>query len=256
MRRIQFAFVALVLAVALYGGARLSAQLPGCPVGIPQTFQSSSYCYFFGSTWFPSGTTGGVVDIATTIRPSAGGGQAMDGLLVNPTLTFASSGATTVTTFAGIHAGAITNSPTSGVSVATNFLVDAAPTGTATSNFGAYLKGTVAFSATPRVAFAPQATPAILAGTFGTSATIIANSPAAMVVDTGTASPTSGVITFPSGLVQTGWICNVMPNVNGIYPRVTAVASDSITISNYGFASSSVLAWANNTKLYVTCVGY
>ncbi len=255
MRRTRFAFIALIAATVLTVGMRVSAQLPGCPVGIPQSFQNLSYCYFFGAVFSPSSTTGGIVDIATTIRPSAGGAQAIDGLLVNPTLSLANSSIATVTTLTGVHIGTFAGMPTSGVATAVNLLVDAEPASSNATNYGAWLKGTIAFSsAVPRLAFAPLGVPAIKAGTFGTAATIKANSPAAMVIDTGTNSPTSGVIQLP--IASTGWVCNVNTSTQESSSKITAVAVDSVTVSNYGYGASAVLAWPNNAKLYVTCIGY
>lgn len=139
MRRRLFT---LVVIIAVLCGGALSAQLPGPPVGVPQTQQSTSHGYNFGYTFVPTGADGSGVQFAPTLRPTTVTAITQDGVRINPTFTLGPS-AQTATTLAGLRVLTPTlNNPNS--VVLTNFanlVIEAAPTG-GTNNYSLWNKGT------------------------------------------------------------------------------------------------------------------
>jgi hypothetical protein len=138
-------FATLVLLFVLT--AFVSAQLPGPPVGAPQTNQNSSYGYNFQYTFIPTSTTGGAFRILPTITTTTSTGNTVDGLLVAGTYAIPNS-SSSATQLAGIRAGTITCTANSGtITACSNFVVDAAPSGGST-NISAWLKGDTRLGAT------------------------------------------------------------------------------------------------------------
>src|SRR5258708_7120619 len=154
MTRLRLTLASALLAVLAVVGysTRVAGQLPGYPVGIPQSVQSTVYGYLFGGTWAPAGA-GALLGLTATVQPQAGNSATIDGVYIKPTLGLATSALATVTSYAGLHVDTIVG-VTSGVTNAANVVWEAPPTG-ATNNFGAWLKGSVAMSATPRLSFDP-----------------------------------------------------------------------------------------------------
>lgn len=256
MTRLRLACVALLALVAAYllVPVRIAAQLPGYPVGIPQSVQSTVYGYLFGGTWTPAGA-GAVVAVNASIQPQAGNSANIDGVLIAPTVTYSSSALTTVTTASSLRLSAPVLA-TSGIATGVTFIVDAAPTN-ATTNFASWIKGAIAASGTgPVLLSSPTYVPTIKSGGFGTSPSIAAgNGTDVFLINVGTSPGASGVVILPTANV--GWACMVQDRTStGSYSRVTATAVDSVTIANFGFNSSSQLNWTASDILMVQCKAY
>lgn len=135
-------FLASVLAVIL--GAVAFAQLPGPPVGVPQTQQSPAFGYNFAYTFLPNAATGAAFRIQPTLNLSILTGQLQDIMAVGGTIVFPNSTASG-TTASALHVGTLTctlNSAT--LTNCANMVVDAAPA-TGTNKLSMWVKGPAQF---------------------------------------------------------------------------------------------------------------
>lgn len=133
---------ALLVALALVAtGAMLSAQLPGPPVGAPQTNQNASRGYNFQYAFTPSSTTGSGVTINPTLNLTTATGQTDDLLNVTGTIVLPNS-STTVTQAAGLRVGTLVATLNSGTATTVaNEIIEADPA-TGTTKLGLWVKGT------------------------------------------------------------------------------------------------------------------
>lgn len=139
-------YIVLMLLIGMT--VALFAQLPGPPVGVPQTVQSGAFGYNFQYTFTPNATTGAGVRIFPTISAINGTAQTQYLLDVGGVLSLPGSAAS-ATTFGGLHVGTVTCTLNSGtVTTCANLVVDPAPA-TGTAKYAAWFKGDVQIGATP-----------------------------------------------------------------------------------------------------------
>lgn len=139
MRRFRTVFAALMLVAT---GAVLSAQLPGPPVGAPQSNQNFSRGYNFQYNFTPSTTTGTGFTVNPTLNLTTATGQNDDLMNVTGTIVLPNS-SSSVTQAAGLHVGTLVVTLNSGTATtAANLVVDAAPA-TGTTKLSALFKGDV-----------------------------------------------------------------------------------------------------------------
>lgn len=125
-------FKALLVALALVAtGAALSAQLPGAPVGAPQTQQNVLYGYNFAFTYMLPATAGVGVRIAPTLNLSTITSQSEDIAYVGGSIVLPNSTASG-TLFSALHVAIPTFTLNSAsLTTAATVLIDGAPaTGT------------------------------------------------------------------------------------------------------------------------------
>lgn len=139
----HLSFLGTLGAIVIGATVGMLAQLPGPPVGVPQSTQSSAHGYNFGYTFTPNNADGSAVRINSTLNALNGTGLTQDLLRVQGVFLIGPTGIT-VTTYSGIHAVAptITNTNSDTVTNAANLLVDAAPSG-ASNNYSAWFKGAI-----------------------------------------------------------------------------------------------------------------
>ena len=138
-----------ILAIVLGATIGMLAQLPGPPVGIPQTVQNSAYGYNYQYTFTPNSTTlGDGVRIAPTLNLINGASTADYMLDVGGTFALPNATSSAVT-LAGIHAGTIVCTTASGtITTCANEVIEAAPA-TGTNKYSLWAKGDVEMGATP-----------------------------------------------------------------------------------------------------------
>lgn len=141
MSRFRLVLAALFVAAA---GAVGLAQLPGPPVGIPQTQQSASHGYNFAYTFIPTGADGSAVDIAPTLRTTTITSATQDALRINPTFILPNS-SSSATTFAGLRILTPTLTLNSGSATnLANLKIETAGAG-ATNNYSLWVVGAARF---------------------------------------------------------------------------------------------------------------
>lgn len=134
----------LTAAVVFIVGAILFAQLPGPPVGVPQTSQNASHGYNFAYTFVPTGADGSAINFSQTLRPTTATGITQDLVRVNPTFILGNS-STAATTLAGVRILTPTLTLNSGSATnLANMKIEAAGAG-ATNNYSLWVVGPVRF---------------------------------------------------------------------------------------------------------------
>lgn len=150
----------LVLVCALTCGTRVAyAQLPGPPVGAPQSVQSNSHGYNFQFPFTPDTADGTGIRFAPTLFPSILTGMTLDGVRITPTFTFANANQAT-TTLTGFRI--TTPTVTLGGSTVTNtalLKLEAAASG-GSNNYSLWSVGPARFDASVAAAGAIQSSSA------------------------------------------------------------------------------------------------
>lgn len=211
----------LSLIIALVGAFSVPlmvfGQLPGPPVGAPQTNQNASYGYNFQYPFIPSTTTGAGFRVFPTLNVTTSTGNNVDAVVVGGTVVLPNA-STTATTASALHVGTLTCTLNSGtVTNCANLVVDAAPA-TGTNAYSAWFKGNVVVGAT---------TPISLSGGYYCGASLAA---------AGTCANTSGA-TFKV-LGGTYLLSGSTSTIVGISPAFTSattyncVANDITTRAN------------------------
>lgn len=260
--------VGLVLVGAM-ASPTLRAQLPGYPVGIPQSVQSTLWGYFFGGVWRPATSTTGVglMTIAATQVPANSTATTMDVLRLNPVVSLGGT-AVSLTQFAGLHvfAPTISNNNANSVTRYAGIVVD--PPGiAATNNYGLWLKGASAAPGTnsgagaridgdiwlagDNVAFALTSNMTI----FGGSSPTIQGNQYAFAANVGTGgTATSITITFgtpythtPSCFTQYGAGAGTNQITSPLFISNLTVGSIQIRVNT---------AWSAATTIYGGCFGW
>ncbi len=140
--------ISTILAIVLGATIGMLAQLPGPPVGVPQTVQNGAFGYNYQYTFTPNSTTlGDGVRIAPTLNLINGASTADN--LLDVSGTFVVPNATSsATTLAGLHVGTVVCTTNGGtITTCANEIIDAAPA-TGTNKFSLWAKGDIEMGAT------------------------------------------------------------------------------------------------------------
>lgn len=178
MRRI---LTTLTLALALAAGLTLHAQLPGAPVGAPQSQQNGLYGYNFAYTYTVPNTAGVGLRVAPVMNLTTLASQSQDVAFIGGTIVLPNSTASG-TLFSALHIGIPTFTLNSAaLTTAATLLIDGAPaTGTTKQavwvkagnvqlDGGAVITGLTATGANVQQTFtaSASATPTLLASQCG-----------------------------------------------------------------------------------------
>lgn len=145
MRRSSTPWI-LVAVVSFILSMVVHAQLPGPPVGAPQSKQNAAYGYNFEYPFTPSAATGAGFRVAPTINTTTATSMVVDGVAVASTVVLPNSSATATTVTAmRILAPVLTLNSGSATNQA-NVKIEAAGTG-ATNNYSLWVVGAARFDA-------------------------------------------------------------------------------------------------------------
>lgn len=249
MFRLRTRIRSLVAALIAVSGAVVYAQLPGPPVGAPQSVQAGNYGYNFQYSFTPNTATGAGFRVAPTLNLMTATGQNQYGADFAGTFVLPNSSAT-ATTISVVHIGTGVCTLNSGtLTNCANLVVDAAPS-TGTNKYSAWFKGDVVLGAT---------TPVSLSGGLACGASLAA---------AGACADTAGGGTFKV-LSGTYLLSGSSSAVTGVSPAFTSsttwncVANDITTRANVVQAipqSASAFTITNTTGatdlISVICAGY
>lgn len=257
MRRLKGLLIGLA-AAALIGGGVVSAQLPNYPSGIG-TFTSNVYAYFFGGTWTPNASPGGLFGFAATLQPQTGGAQTINYIDVSPTVVM-SGVATSIAEWASFHATTPIATLGGSATIGNLSLLKLDAPGTAASfNYSLWNKGAERRDGDlwmngNNLAMALTTNVAVSTGTFGTAPTIAGNQ-TSFTINVGSTAATSGIVNFGTPFTH---IPNCIPNA--WQAQTTASASParvtSATVSSIKISGDLGIPFPAATTISVLCIGY
>lgn len=261
----SFAAAVAVCAFLIGSTVGVLGQLPGPPVGIPQSVQSNSHGYNFQYTFTPDAADASGFRVLPTIQLPSTQSVTLDGARFGGTFTSATL-TTAATLVAGLRAQTITCTVTTGViTTCANFVVDTAPTGGTTNNYAAWLKGasridsTISANGAANLTLPQKASsglPILLdcGATTGSAACAATATSTTAIVYIGRATLTSNSapITFSPAFTSSGTVQCIGSDITTRSNPVTIIPSSGSVVSINNGTSGGGAA----DVVQYTCIGY